>query len=73
MVIYKCACMSREAEVALEPRRDGEPIMLFVDRMGHAVAEDHRLRSPHCRSGRAEYIKLPIDPEGVVGREGRVN
>lgn len=62
-VRYKCACMKEEAIFDMPARRFNEDIAKFMARLQAWLGEDHSQRSPFCRSGKSEYVKLEA-PEG---------
>lgn len=62
-VTYKCRCMPEEATFEMPARRFNEDIADFMERMRKWLGEDHGQRSPFCRSGVTEYVKMRI-PEG---------
>lgn len=69
-VIYKCGCMAEEATVWVPDRKDDQDVLDWVERtMGHALAADHRARSPQCRETKTEYVKIPVG-EGDDARIG---
>lgn len=72
IVTYKCRCMAEEDTIFVRDRRDDEDVVHWVEHVvGQALAEDHRRRSPACRSSKTEYIKIPVD-QGENATVGRV-
>lgn len=73
-VIYKCGCMPQMATIIVADRRADQDVVSWVeDAVGKALAVDHRARSPQCRSGTTEYVKLPVhdDAPGIGMRRKR--
>lgn len=62
-ILYKCRCMQDEGSFDMPARRFNEDIADFMERMQKWLGEDHNLRSPFCRSGKTEYVKMAV-PEG---------
>lgn len=51
--------------VAVADRRNDQDIVDWVgNTVGHAIADDHRKRSPLCMSNVMEYAKFEVDPAG---------
>lgn len=62
---YKCACLQDEATFQVRDRRDGEDVVAWVQGpLTAALAADHHARSPSCRAGATEYVKIPA-PENA--------
>lgn len=61
---YKCSCLSEEVAFDMPARRFNEDISDFMERMKRWLGEDHSQRSPFCRSGKTEYVKLPVPEDG---------
>lgn len=62
-ILYKCSCMKEEGAFEMPARRFSEDTADFMERMQKWLGEDHSHRSPFCRSGTAEYVKMAV-PEG---------
>lgn len=57
---YKCSCMAEEIAFEMPARRFNEDVADFMTRAQKWLGEDHSQRSPFCRSGKVEYLKIPI-------------
>ncbi len=69
-VQYSCnGCGLKMATFAMGERRDGEDIKDFMERMGVFLSRDHKMRARGCRSPLARDLYLPVDDDGVVGRD----
>lgn len=74
-VVYKCACMNKEASVDVPFRRADEDIHAWFENcVQQAIFLDHRKRSPLCRATATEYVKIPA-PESApfIGAKPQVN
>ena len=74
-VRYRCRCMDAEVGVSVRSRTSAEDVVFWVEQVvGHAIARDHRARSPACRHEKMEYAKIPV-PENApfLGGEPRLN
>lgn len=71
VVRYKCRCMTEEASVDVRYRGEHEDVKdWIVVVMSAALIEDHKRRSPLCRSTTMEYVKVPM-PENSPMLGGR--
>lgn len=64
-VVYKCHCMSKEATLPIAARNRNEDILDFMGRIGVAIGNDHRKRSPLCKATHMEYAKIPIEGDEI--------
>jgi len=64
---YKCACMQDEGSFEMPARRFNEDIADFMERVKKWLGDDHSQRSPFCRSGVAQYIKLSVPEDRPIG------
>lgn len=58
-VPFKCRCMDAEGSVDVRYRQEGEDVADWMAVLQLAIGEDHRRRSPWCRSTTMEYAKIP--------------
>ncbi len=67
---YKCQCMKAESCVQVQERESGEDIGDFMERVRVALTDDHKKRSPFCRTATMEYAKVPAPAAGIGTAEG---
>lgn len=71
-VFYKCGCMAAEAEIDVPARRPLAPLGDWMNCMSFCVSADHTALSPHCKSRTMEYVKVPVEGDGL-GVKGEPN
>jgi hypothetical protein len=74
-IIYKCRCMSRDAEVEVRDRRDDEDIIEWMETaVSPALGAYHIRNHPMCRATKSEYVKIPM-PENApfIGGKPRMD
>ncbi len=67
---YKCQCMAAEGSVQVRERTGTEDIRDFMERVRVALTDDHKIRSPFCRTATMEYAKVPAPAAGIGTAEG---
>lgn len=72
-VIYKCSCMNKETTINVPNRREGVDILEWMEIVQICMGFDHRSLSPHCRAGKVEYAKIPIDENMPIGAKKIIN
>ena len=66
-VKYKCRCMKDEAGVFVVPRDPNRDVVQWIDGpVMAAITYDHTTRSPFCRAEKLDYLKLPLDEQGLA-------
>lgn len=65
---YKCVCMKTEASFIMRERRPDEDIRAYMEVVRRALGDDHIKRSPLCRAGAVEYLKMPLSENKPIGQ-----
>ena len=66
-VFYACtSCGLREVALPVRTRGD-EDVMVWLEAVKMEASFDHALRSPNCKSGKMDYLKVPFDGRDKVG------
>lgn len=63
-ICYKCSCLKEEIAFEMPARRFNEDIADFMERVQKWLGEDHNQRSPFCRAGECEYVKIAVPEDG---------
>lgn len=63
-ILYKCSCCA-ERELVVTDRVKDTDIQIWMESIvSPCLAYDHSMRSPLCRAGKTEYIKIPFGEDG---------